>query len=331
MRRREFIRLVAGAAAWPPIAVAQQNNAGWPLIGALWLGRASALMNVSTLQVFREGLRDEGYVEDQNVRLEDRYAEGVGGLEKGAAELTSLNVKVILAGGTPAVLAARRATKSIPIVGAAMADPVADGSVASLARPGGNVTGNTFLSPELMPKRLQLLREIVPGTDRMAALVHPGVYDEATFRNMRAAIEEAAKASGIELQIFSAGGPNDFDGAFAAMVAAQAGALIVLPSPMFYLNYRRIVDLAARNKLPTMYVFKEAVEAGGLICYGPDIPDLLRLGGKYVGKILKGAKPSDLPVEEPVKFEFAVNLKTAKALGLTIPPMLLATADQVVE
>ncbi len=148
---------------------------------------------------------------------------------------------------------------------------------------------------------------------------------------MSAAIEQAAKASGLELQIFSTGGPNDFDDAFAAMIAAQAGALIVLPRPMFYLNYRRLVDLAARNKLPTMYVFREAVEAGGLICYGPDIPDLSRFAGKYVGKILKGAKPSDLPVEEPVKFEFSINLKTAKALGLTIPTSLLLSANAITD
>jgi putative tryptophan/tyrosine transport system substrate-binding protein len=165
----------------------------------------------------------------------------------------------------------------------------------------------------------------------MAALVNPGVYGEATMRNMSAAIEEAAKASGVMLQIFNARGPDDFDDAFIAMVAAQAGALIVLPSPMFYLNHRRLVDLSARNKLPTMYVFREAVEAGGLICYGPDIPDLSRLAGRYVGKILKGAKPSDLPVEEPVKFEFAINLKTAKALGLMIPTSLLLSADEVIE
>ena len=331
MKRREFIRLLASAAAWPSIAVAQQRKVGLPLIGALWPGRPSAPIAVSLLQAFREGLRGEGYVEDQNVRLENRYAEGVDGMEKAAAELTSLDVQVILASGTPAVLAARRATKSIPIVGVAMADPVADGSVASLARPGGNVTGNTFLGPELMPKRLQLLREIVPGTDRMAALVHPGVYGEGTMRKMSAAIEEAAKADGVGLQIFSAGNLNDFESAFAAMVATRAGALIVLPSPMFYLNHRRLIDLASRNKLPTMYVFREAVEAGGLICYGPDIPDLARSAGKYVGKILKGAKPSDLPVEEPLKFEFAVNLKTAKALGLTIPTSLLLSADEVIE
>ena len=238
---------------------------------------------MSLSEAFRNGLREEGYVEGQNVRAEYRYAEGVEGLEMAAAELAGLDVKVILATGTPAVLAARHATKSIPIVGASMADPVA--SVASLSRAGGNVTGNTFLGPELMPKRLQLLREIVPGTDRIAALAHGGVYSDATMQNMRAGIQEAAKASGVGLQIFSVGGPTDFDGAFAGIIASHAGALVILPSPMFYLNYRRLVDLAARNKLPTMYVFREAVEAGGLICYGADIPDLSRLAGKYVGKV----------------------------------------------
>ena len=286
---------------------------------------------MSLSEAFRNGLREEGYVEGQNVRAEYRYAEGVEGLEMAAAELADLDVKVILATGTPAVLAARHATKSIPIVGASMADPVADGSVASLSRPGGNVTGNTFLGPELMPKRLQLLREIVPGTDRIAALAHGGVYSDATMQNMRAGIQEAAKASGVGLQIFSVGGPTDFDGAFAGIIASHAGALVILPSPMFYLNYRRLVDLAAHNKLPTMYVFREAVEAGGLICYGSDIPDLSRLAGKYVGKILRGARPSDLPVEQPTKFDFVINLRAAKALGLSISDKMLALADEVVE
>jgi ABC-type uncharacterized transport system substrate-binding protein len=331
VKRREFFKLLGGAAAWPSIALAQQTRVGLPLIGALWPGKPSAPITGSLLQAFREGLREVGFVEGQNVTTEHRYAEGPVGLEKAANDLAGLNVKVILATGTPAVLAARRATTTIPIVGASMADPVADGSVASLARPGGNVTGNTFLGPELMPKRLQLLREIVPRADRIAALVHSGVYGEATMRNMQVGIEEAAKASGVGLRIFGVSGPNEFDGAFAAIVAAQAGALIILPSPMFYLNHRRLVDLAASNKLPTMYVFREAVEAGGLICYGPDISDLSRLAGEYVGKILKGAEPSALPVEEPVKFEFVINLKTAKALGLTIPTSLLLSADQIIE
>ena len=258
MKRREFFKLLGGAAAWPSIALAQQTRVGLPLIGALWPGKPSAPITGSLLQAFREGLREVGFVEGQNVTTEHRYAEGPVGLEKAANDLAGLNVKVILAVGTPAVLAARRATTTIPIVGASMADPVADGSVASLARPGGKVTGNTFLGPELMPKRLQLLREIVPRADRIAALVHSGVYGEATMRNMQVGIEEAAKASGVGLRIFGVSGPNEFDGAFAAIVAAQAGALIILPSPMFYLNHHRLVDLAASNKLPTMYVFREA-------------------------------------------------------------------------
>lgn len=331
MKRRDFIVLLSGTTAWSSVGFARRAQAGLPLIGALWPGRPSAPITLSVSRAFREGLREEGYVEDQNIRTENRYAESVEGLETAAVELANLGVEVILASGTPAVLAARRATKVIPIVGASMADPVADGSVASLARPAGNVTGNTFLGPELMPKRLQLLREIVPGAGRIAALVHPGVYGESTMRNMEAGIEEAAKVSRVRLQIFNASSPNDFDGAFAAMTAAQADALVILPSPMFYLNHRRLVDLAATHRLPTMYVFREAVEAGGLICYGPDIPDLSRLAGKYVAKILKGAKPTDLPVEQPVKFELLINLRTAKTLGLTIPATLITVADEVIE
>ena len=291
MRRREFVALLGGTIARSPIGFARQAQAGLPSIGALWPGKPSAPIILSLSRAFREALREEGYVEDQNIRTENRYAEGVEGLEKAAVELANLSVEVnSLASGTAAVLAARRATKSIRIVGASMADPVADGSVASLARPGGNVTGNTFLGPELMPKRLQLLREIVPGADRHAALVHPGVFGEGTMRNMKAGIEEAAKASDVRLQIFSASAPNDFDGAFAAMIAAQAGALVILPSPMFYLNHRRLVDLAATHRLPTMYVFREAVKAGGLICYGPDIPELFHRAGKYVAKIFQRRK-----------------------------------------
>jgi putative tryptophan/tyrosine transport system substrate-binding protein len=225
------------------------------------------------------------------------------------------------------VIAAMHATKNIDIVGWAMADPVADGLIASLGRPGGNVTGNTFLGPELQPKRFQLLREIAPQTTHIAMLQHPRVYSEATMQNMRVHIEEAAKAAGLTLQIADASGPNDFDSAFESIVAARADALIVLRSPMFYANYRHLVDLAARHRLPTMYVWREAVEGGGLISYGADLVYLARRAGKYVAKILKGAKPRDLPVEQPVKFELAINLKTAKALGLTVPPSLLATAD----
>jgi putative tryptophan/tyrosine transport system substrate-binding protein len=331
VRRREFIKLIGGAAAWPSVADAQPPKINLPVIGALWPGKASAPTTLRTLQAFREGLRQEGYVEDQNVIIQNRYTDDFGGLEKTADALVALNVNVILATGTPAARAAKHATQSIPIVGASMADPVADGLIASLAQPGGNVTGNTFLGPELEPKRLQLLREVVPAATRIAALQHPGVYGEATMRNLLANIEAAAKASGVKLQIVGASGPNDFDSAFEAMVTERADALIVLPSPMFYLNYRRLVELAATHRLPAIYVFKEAVEGGGLMSYGADIPDLSRRASTYVAKILKGAKPSDLPVEQPVKFDLAANLKTAKALGITVPQSLLVAADEVIE
>ena len=331
MRRREFITLLGGAAAWSSIANAQQPQAGLPLIGVFWLGKPSSPIRLSNSKALGEGLQEEGYVEGRNIKTEFRYADNLDGLNKAVAELLALNVNVIVAGGTPAVIAAMHATKNIPIVGTSMADPVADGLIASLAQPGGNVTGNTFLGPELEPKRLQLLREIAPQATHIAVLQHPGVYSEATMRNMLAHIEEAARATGLTLQIADVKGPNDFDSAFESIVAARADALIVLPSPMFYINYPRLVDLAARHRLPTMYVFREAVEGGGLMSYGPDIPDLARRAGKYVAKILRGARPSDLPVEQPVKFEFVINLRTAKALGLQIPDKLLALADDVIE
>ena len=332
VRRREFVTLLGGAAVWSSIANAQQPQTGLSLIGVLWPWKPPSPILLSYSKALREGLQEEGYTEGRNIKTENRYYENLDGLKKAAAELVALNVNVIVAaGGTPAVIGAMHATKNIAIVGANMADPVADGLVASLARPGGNVTGNTFLGPELEPKRLQLLREIAPQATHIAALRHPGVYSAATMQHMLASIEEAAKASGVMLQVVDASGPNDFDSAFAAMVAARADALIILPSPMLYGNYRRLVDLAASYRLPTVYVWREAVEAGGLMCYGADITDLSRRAGKYVAEILKGAKPRDLPVEQPVKFVLAINLKTAKALGLAVPPTLLATADEVIE
>jgi len=322
MRQREFIFAARAQ---------QQAQRSSPVVGMLWPGKPTTPITLSMADACREGLRKEGFVEDQNIRTQNRYGDDFEAFRRGADDLVRFNVSVIVAGSTPAILAAKRATTNIPIVGANMADPVADGLVASLARPGGNITGTTFLGPELQPKRLQLLRDVVPGARRIAVLQHPAVYGETTMRNMLESIEEAAKGSGLALQIVSANGPEDFDSAFNALTAAPADALVILPSPMFYVNYRRLVDLAERSRLPTMYVFKEAVEGGGLISYGPDIPDLARLAGKYAAKILNGAKPSDLPVEQPVKFELAINVKTAKALGLTIPQSLLATADEVIE
>ena len=333
MNRRAFIigTLAGGLLAAPLAAEAQQAVRRVPRVGVLWQGDPSAPMVLSLTEAFRRGLREHGgYMEGQDIAIEYRYGD-LDGLRSAANDLVRLNVDVIVAGGTPAALAAKRATNTIPIVGGAMADPVADGLVASLARPGGNVTGNTFLAPELGPKRLQLLREVVPGVTRVTALQHPGVYGERTMRDMRNEMEARAKASGVELQVLGARGPDDFDNAFAAMAKARAGAIIIFPSPMFYANHRRLVDLAAKHRLPAMYVFREAVEAGGLMCYGANVPELLRRVATHVDKILKGAKPADLPVEQPTNFELVINLKTAKALGLTIPQSLLLRADELIQ
>jgi len=279
------------------------------------------------------GLRENGYVEGQNVAFVERtYRLGdADDLRAAAHQLVTQEVDVILAVGTLAALAAKRATDVIPIVASTMADPVADGLVASLARPGGNVTGNTFIGPELGPKRLQILKEAVPAATRFAALQHPRVYSERTMQDMVAEMEEKARGLRIGLRIFDASGPDELDSAFEAMAEWQAEALVTFPSPMFYENYRRLVDLSARHRLPTIFVFREAVDAGGLMCYGADLPDLARLAAKYVAKILQGTKPDDLPVEQPTKFEFIINLKTANALGLTMPPTLLTGADEVIE
>jgi putative ABC transport system substrate-binding protein len=327
MRRREFITLVGGVAALPLAARAQSV----PLVGAIWVGKPSASIIMRSKEFFFQGLREDGYIEGRNIAIEHRYAADSEAASNVAKELVDLRVDVILAGGTPATLAASRATRSIPIVGLNMADPVADGLVTSLSRPAGNVTGNTFIAPALLSKRLQLLRELVPGIARIAGLQHPGVYSERTMKNMLKETLESAQQSGVAFQVFDATRPNDFDVAFEAMVKAREDALLVFPSPMFYVNYRRLVDLAALHQLPTMYYHREAVQAGGLICYGADILDLVLRATKYVAKILKGAKPGDLPVEQPTRFEFFINLKTAKTLGLTVPPMLLAIADEVIE
>jgi putative tryptophan/tyrosine transport system substrate-binding protein len=332
MRRREFITLVGGAAImWPLVANAKRSQGTLPLVGAIWPGNASAPISLRIREAFQQGLREDGYVEGKNFAIEHRYGEGLDEFREAADELVHLDVDVIMAMGTPAILAAKRATSAIPIVGGGMADPVADGLVASLARPGGNITGNTFIGPELGPKRLQLLRVVVPAATRIAALQHPGVYSELTMQNMLTEMEEKAQESGVELQVFSASGPGDFDAAFEAMVKGRAEALEIFPSPMFYVSYRSLVDLAARHQLPTMYAFREAVEAGGLMSYGADLPDLSRQAAKYVAKVLKGAKSADLPVLQPTKFDLVINLSTAKALGLTVPASLIASADELIE
>jgi putative tryptophan/tyrosine transport system substrate-binding protein len=249
-----------------------------------------------------------------------------------AAELVALKIDVIVtAGGSSPVLAAKQATRTIPIVFPVAADPVTSGLVTSLARPGGNVTGFTGLGPELVGKGLERLKQAVPGVSRVAVLWQPGGQGEGTDKDILKEADVAARALGVRLQFVEARGLADFDRAFLDMTSAR-GALSVLPgSAMFFSERRRLVDLAAKNRLPVVYPQREFVDAGGLMAYGPDLADLFRRAATYVDKILKGAKPGDLPVEQPTKFELVINLKTAKALRLTIPQSVLARADQVIE
>jgi putative ABC transport system substrate-binding protein len=327
--RRAFIGTVAGGLLAAPLAAEAQQAAKIARIGYL---AGSLAGNPHLPEAFRQGLRDLGYVEGRTVVIEYRDAEGkLERLPALAAELVALKVDVILAGGTPQALAAKQATRTLPIVFAAHADPVGSGLVTSLARPGGNVTGLSLLAPELVGKRLEQLKQAVPGVNRVAVLWEPGAYVELTERDILKETEVAARALGVRLQFVEARGPADFDRAFSDMTRARAGALTVLPSTMFIIERRRLVDLAAKNRLPAVYTSREYVDAGGLMSYGPSIADLFRRAATYVDKILKGAKPGDLPVEQPTKFELVINLKTAKALGLTIPPSVLSRADEVLQ
>jgi ABC-type uncharacterized transport system substrate-binding protein len=333
MRRREFITLLGGASvAWPLAALAQQP-AKTPRIGLLAPGRAEGTdASRVTLNSLVTGLRELGYIEGQNIAIERRFGEfDSDRLRELAADLAESQVDVIVAFSTTAALAAKRATSLIPIVGIAMADPVADELVVSLARPGGNVTGTTFLGPELVSKRLQLLREVVPQLSRVAVLWHPHAYSDRTMVGMVKEIEAAAQTLGIPLQLVPAASPEDIAGAFSAMIREHASALSVFPSPMLFSEYGRIATLAADSRLPTMYVAREGTEVGGLISYGANLPDLSRQTATYVDKILKGAKPAELPIQQPTKFELVVNLKTAKVLGLTITREFLLLADDVIE
>jgi putative ABC transport system substrate-binding protein len=327
--RREFIGTLAGGLLTAPLAAEAQPAAKVARIGYLSTNLAA---NPHVHEAFLQGLRDLGYVEGRNVVIEYRDAEGKPErLPALAAELVALKVDVIVAGGNSLALAAKQATRTLPIVFAAVADPVASGLVTSLARPGGNVTGTSGLAVELVGKRLELLAQAVPGVSRVAVLWLPGALGERTERDMLKEADVAARALGVGLQFVEARVPADLDRAFSDMTRARAGALTVLPSLMFLREHRRLVDLAAKHRLPAVYTVKEYVDAGGLMAYGSNAADLFRRSATYVDKILKGAKPGDLPVEQPTKFELIINLKTAKALGLTIPPSLLARADQVIE
>jgi len=328
MNRRAFIGTLAGGLLAAPLAAEGQQSGRVPRIA--WLGGQARETAHPYVQAFQRGLKDLGWIEGQNIVIEWRFSGGRAELLPDlAAELVRLRVDLIVVPSSPTALAAKNATKTIPLVTVAVGDPVALGLVASLARPGGNITGlSNSVGPEIAGKQLELLKEVVPKVSRMAVLWNPNTRGNALALRET---EIAARALGLELQPLEARSLNDFDRAFAAMTAKRAGALLVLGDVMFSTHRNRLADLAAKNRLPAMYAARESVEAGWLMSYGPNTPELFRRAATYVDKILKGAKPGDLPIEQPTKFELVINLKTAKTLGLTIPPSLLQRADQVIE
>jgi putative ABC transport system substrate-binding protein len=328
--RRTFMALVSGGLLAAPLAAEAQQATKVARIGYLATNHLAA-SPPHLHEAFRQGLRDLGYVEGRNVVIE--YREAGGKLERLpalAAELVALNVDVIVAPTIVAALAAKQVTRTLPIVFFG-SDPVTSGLVTSLARPGGNVTGLSGLSPELVGKSLELLKQAVPGVSRVAVLWQPGAAGERTEKDTLTGAEVAARALGVRLQIVEARGRADIDRAFSDMTRARAGALTVWSTAMFVHERGRLVALAAKNRLPAMYTLREFVDAGGLMAYGHNQTDLNRRAATYVDKILKGAKPADLPVEQPAKFELVINLKTAKTLGLTIPQSLLQRADEVIQ
>ena len=298
-----------------------------PRIGYLTLGSSSP--RSANEEAFRDGLHHLGYIEGQNVHVEYRYAAGeVGRLPELAAELVSLNLNVIVAANTQSIDATRRATKTIPIVFPLTFDPVASGFVASLARPGGNLTGLTTLNQEVAGKRVELLKEVMPRISRVAVLRDP--TNSGSLFALKET-EAAANHLGIRLHILEVRSADELEGAIQAATRERAGSLIVIPDNLFVRRKGQIIDLVMKNRLPTMFGESESVEAGGLMYYGANLPDLFRRAATYVDKILKGAKPADLPVEQPTKFEFVINLKTAKQIGLTIPQSVLYQADKVIK
>jgi putative ABC transport system substrate-binding protein len=322
MRRREFITLVGGAAAWPLAARAQQG--GKKYVGRFSAGPATEPLN----DVLTEALRELGWVEGENVVFERRYAENqLERLPEMAADLVRLKVDVIVAGGTLAPLAAKRATSTIPIVMAGAGDPLGSGLVASLAQPGGNVTGMSMMAPDFVGKRLELFKELLPRLARVAVLWNAAnPYPANVFKETQG----AGRTLGIEVQSLEVRGPDDLDGAFEAARKQRPDAMITIEDPLTMTYRKRIVDFATEQQLPSLSGLKEFVAVGGLISYGANQADLIRRSAGYVDKILKGAKPADLPVQQPTKFELVINLKTA-TLGVTIPPSLLARADEVIE
>ena len=326
MREAAVVAALALALFAAPFAAEAQQMRKIPRVGVLGSQSPEGSPPIFAL---REGLRDLGYVEGRNIAIEWRWARGK--LERFpdlAAELVQLKVDVIVAATTPGAQAAQRATRTIPIVMGFVSDPVANGLVASLARPGGNITGLAVPTPEIAGKRLQLLREVAPTVARIAVLSDPG--QPGVSADLRGT-EAAALASGIQLQVWEARSSGELDRAFTAIARARAAGIIILPSTTLFANRAHIAQLAVKHRLPTSAWVRELPEAGCLMSYGASNPDVARRAAYFVDKILKGAKPADLPVEQPTKFELIINFKTAKAMGLTIPPTVLFLADEVMQ
>jgi putative ABC transport system substrate-binding protein len=327
MKRRDFITLLGGAAAaWPLAARAQQP--AMPVIG--FLSSASPDSYATRLRAFRQGLKEAGYVEGQNLEIEYRWAEGqYNRLPELAAELVHRQVAVIVAGGgTPSAVAAKAATTTIPIVFAVAVDPIETGLVASLSRPGGNLTGVTNLNVEVGQKRLELLHELLPTATIIAVLVNP---TSPTTEPFLRALQPAARALGLQLHVLNASTDRDFDTVFATLGRLRAGALLISPDLFFYARVEQLAALSLRHAVPAIHQYRPFVAAGGLMSYASDETEYYRLVGIYAGKILKGDKPADLPVVQSTKVELIINLKTAKALGITVPLPLLGRADEVIE
>jgi len=326
MDRRTFIGMMAGSLLASPLVVEAQQAANVPRIGYLSLAQSPN----PTTEAFHQGLRELGYFEGQNIIVEYRWANGiVKQLPELAADLVRRNVRLIVAIGNREITAAKAATSTIPIVMVVAIDPVGVGFVASIARPGGNLTGLAWApAVEIVGKHIELLKEVVPTLSRVAVLVDPGLPGIAPYRD---AAEGAAKALRLIYQEIEVREADDFRKAFTVVVRERSEAVFVQGSPMVFAHLRELVDLAARHRIPAIFVFREAVALGGLMSYGVNLADLYRRAPTFVVKILHGAKPADLPVEQATKFDLVINLKTAKALGLTIPPSLLQRADQVIE
>jgi putative ABC transport system substrate-binding protein len=325
--RRVFLGVLTGGLMAAPIATGAQSQAPIPRIGML--SPFSPSDTAPWYQAFLQGLRDLGWIEGQNVSIAYRYAEGRTDRLPGlVADLVQLKVDIIVTSVTPDTLAAKNATRTIPIVMASAGDPVATGLVESLARPGGNITGLAQMAPQLAAKRLELLKEMVPKLSRVGVIWNP---EDLVATQIWTDIQLPARQLGLQLHSLEVRSLQDFDKAFERATIARVGALVITPSPLFVTNEQRIADFALKRRLPSIFHLKGFVERGGLAAYGPDRSDLFRRAATYVDKILKGAKPATLPVQQPTKFELVINLKTARAIGVTIPRHVLARADEVIQ